>query len=498
MRALRYWAVRHARGLRRLYEVFSRLAPAFAPILALLGARRAQALLHPVERTTKRLLFDCRDCGQCVLSATGMACPMNCPKRMRNGPCGGVRADGHCEVEPQMRCVWVEATDGIKRITGDTVARPTPLLPAIDVRRQGRSTWIQVVQKQPEPTFQPPVGERSTHASGISLLERACLSGKFVVTVEIAPPDSADPAPLLERAGIFAGLVDAMNVTDGAGGNCHMSSAAASAVLAAHGIEAVYQIACRDRNRIAIQGDVLGAAALGVRNVLCLTGDDVSQGDHPQARPVFDLDAVSLLRVVRGMCDHGEFASGRKLQTAPDLFIGATANPFVPPFVDRIANLEKKIVAGARFIQTQFCFDLRMLEEFMYEVRKRGLHERAHILVGVGTLSSAKALAWMAGHVPGVHVPEAVLERIAKAPDQRREGLGFCIETIDALRTIEGVAGVHLMGHRNEQTLADIIRSAFPERAAAAAHAAQCGLAGSELRYLHTARPPSSPRTASG
>lgn len=465
MRALRYCAVRHARGLRRLYKGFSRLAPAFAPILAWLGPRRAQALLHPVERTTKGLLFDCRDCGQCVLSATGMACPMNCPKRMRNGPCGGVRENGHCEVEPQMRCVWVEATDGIKRITGDEVAPPTPLLPAIDVRRQGRSTWIQVVQGRPEPAFLPPVEERLTPASSPSSLERACRSGEFVVTVEIAPPDSADPAPLLERARLFAGRVDAMNVTDGAGGNCHMSSAAASAVLAAHGLEAVYQVACRDRNRIAIQGDVLGAAALGVRNVLCLTGDDVSQGDHPQARPVFDLDAVSLLHVVRGMCDQGEFASGRKLQVAPELFIGATANPFVPPFVDRVANLEKKIVAGARFIQTQFCFDLGRLEEFMREVRTRGLHERAYILVGVGTLSSAKALAWMAGHVPGVHVPQAVLERIAAATDQKAEGMRVCIETIDALRQIEGVAGVHLMGHRNEHTLKDIIRSAFPERA---------------------------------
>lgn len=469
MLALRRWSVRHARGLRRVYEGFARLAPVFAPLLRLLGSRRSEALLYPVERSAKQLMFDCQQCGQCVLSATGMACPMNCPKQMRNGPCGGVRADGGCEVRPEMRCVWVEATAGTKRITGDAVARPTPLLPALDRRLAGRSTWIQVVQGRPDPAFQPPVGERITPASRQSQLERACRAGEFVVTVEIAPPDSADPAPLLERARVFAGLVDAMNVTDGAGGNCHMSSAAASAVLAANGIDAVYQIACRDRNRIAIQGDILGAAALGVRNVLCLTGDDVSQGDHPQAKPVFDLDAVSLLHIARGMCDRGEFASGRKLQTPPDLFIGATANPFVPPFVDRVANLEKKIVAGARFIQTQFCFDVALFDEFMREVRRRGLHERAHILVGVGTLGSAKALAWMARNVPGVHVPAAMLERIAQAADERAEGRRICIETIAALRQVEGVAGVHVMGHRNEQTLAEIIRGAFPERAARAA-----------------------------
>ena len=466
MLALRHWAVRHARALSRVYEGFARLAPAFAPALRLLGRRRAEALLHPIERRAKRLLFDCRECGQCVLSATGMACPMNCPKTMRNGPCGGVRPDGRCEVRPGMRCVWVEATEGTKRIAGVERARPTPLLPAIDVRRARRSTWIEVVEGRRDPAFQPPVGERTTPEARQSALERACRAGEFVVTVEIAPPDSADPAPLLDRAAVFAGLVDAMNVTDGAGGNCHMSSAAASAVLAANGFEAVYQIACRDRNRIAIQGDILGAAALGVRNVLCLTGDDVSQGDHPQAKPVFDLDAVSLLHIARGMCDQGEFASGRKLQTAPDLFVGATANPFVPPFVDRVANLEKKIVAGARFIQTQFCFDVAMFEAFMLEVRRRGLHERAHLIVGVGTLSSAKALAWMAAHVPGVHVPAGVLERIGRAPDQRLEGQRVCIETIAALRDIEGVAGVHVMGHRNEDALASILRHAFPDRRA--------------------------------
>ena len=275
--------------------------------------------------------------------------------------------------------------------------------------------------------------------------------------MEVAPPDSADPATLLAKAAPFKGLVDAINITDGAGGNCHMSSVAASAILTAHGFTPVYQVACRDRNRIAIQGDILGAAALGVQNILCLTGDDVSQGDHPQAKPVFDLDAVSLLHIARGMCDRGEYASGRKLLTAPDLFIGATANPFVPPYGDRIANLEKKIVAGARFIQTQFCFDLAMFEDFMRLVRERELHRQAHIIVGVGTLSSAKALSWMAKHVPGVHVPPELLARIAAAPDQKAEAKQVCIETIQALARIEGVAGVHVMGHKNEDTLAEII-----------------------------------------
>ncbi len=457
MYSVRLWSVRHAAGLKRLYDCFSRLAPLLAPIARLLGSQRLEALLRPLERGAKGVFFDCRMCGQCVLSATGMACPMNCAKEMRNGPCGGVRADGHCEVRPALRCAWVEATAGAKRVAPDHQAHPTPLLPAVDQRKRGSSTWIQLVHGRKDPAFQPPVGARTTPEAEESPLEAACRSGRFVVTVEIAPPDSADPAVLLARAERFRGRVDAMNVTDGAGGNCHMSSVAASAILAQAGFNPVYQVACRDRNRIAIQGDILGAAALGVKNVLCLTGDDVSQGDHPQAKPVFDLDAVSLLHVARGMVDRGEFASGRRLETPPRLFIGATANPFVPPFVDRVANLEKKIVAGARFIQTQFCFDLPLLEAFMAELRGRGLHRRARIVVGVGTLSSAKALHWMGSHVPGVHVPEALLRRIAAASDQKAEAKRACVEIVQAVRRIDGVAGVHLMGHRNEDTLAEII-----------------------------------------
>ena len=457
MRSLRLWSVRHARGLRRVYDLFSRLAPVVAPVARTLGEARTEALLRPLERNAKGLLFDCRMCGQCVLSATGMACPMNCAKEMRNGPCGGVRANGACEVKPEMPCVWVEATVGAKRLASDHLAHPTPLLPAIDQRKRGSASWIQVIHGRADPAFQPPVGERITPDAQQGPLERACRSGRFVVTVEVAPPDSADPATLLAKAAPFKGLVDAINITDGAGGNCHMSSVAASAILTAHGFTPVYQVACRDRNRIAIQGDILGAAALGVQNILCLTGDDVSQGDHPQAKPVFDLDAVSLLHIARGMCDRGEYASGRKLLTAPDLFIGATANPFVPPYGDRIANLEKKIVAGARFIQTQFCFDLALFEDFMRRLRERELHRQAHIIVGVGTLSSAKALSWMAQHVPGVHVPPELLTRIASAADQKAEAKQVCIETIQALARIEGVAGVHVMGHKNEDTLAEII-----------------------------------------
>jgi methylenetetrahydrofolate reductase (NADPH) len=452
MRALRHWSVRHASALKRVYDAFAQYAPYLRRPVLWAGARSAERLLRPVERASKRLLFDCKMCGQCALSSTGMACPTNCAKQMRNGPCGGVRANGACEVNPAMRCVWIEAIEGTKQI-----GQPSDkfFLEPIDHRYWNHSSWLRVIEgTHPMPTAVHPL---ATPARETFAFEQTCKSGNFVVTVEVAPPDSAVSATLIERASRFRDLADAVNITDGAGANCHMSSAAAAAILVANGLTPVAQFSCRDRNRIALQGEILGATALGVRNVLCLTGDDVSKGDHPYAKPVFDLDSISLLRIIEGMRDQGTFASGRKLDVAPNLFIGATANPFVPPFVDRVDNLEKKIDAGAQFIQTQFCFDVPLLADFMREARARDLHKRCAIIVGVGTLSTAKALSRMAHHVPGVHIPEAVLRRIGSADNQKAEAKSVLIETIRAVREIEGVAGIHLMGYRNDEVLAEAI-----------------------------------------
>jgi 5,10-methylenetetrahydrofolate reductase len=236
-----------------------------------------------------------------------------------------------------------------------------------------------------------------------------------------------------------------------------MSSLAASALLAADGYEPVFQIACRDRNRIAMQGDILGAAALGVRNLLAVTGDGVGNGDHPEARPVFDLDSVSLLAVARGLRDRGRYASGRTVGARPDLFLGATINPFAPPFGERIANLEKKIAAGAQFVQTQYCFDADMLAAFMRDVLSRGIERRCHILVGVGPLPSARTARWMLARIPGVHIPEQLLRRLEQSADQKREGAKICVEMILALRRMDGIAGVHVMAHRNENLVPEIL-----------------------------------------
>lgn len=461
MKAMRYFSVRHALVLSRIYNFALNLIKPIIPFTRKIKPSYLNACLKPLERTAKGIMFDCQMCGQCVLSSTGMACPTNCAKEMRNGPCGGVRVDGHCEVKPEMICVWTEIVKGQKNIDGQNTLPPKTIAP-IDRRLMGTSSWARVLKEEEQTIPVPPPPEwveREKAPFEIACVNRLNGGAKPVVTIELAPPDSADASDLLVRAAMFDGMVDAINITDGPGGNCHMSSVAASTILTLNGYNAVCQVGCRDRNRIAIQGDILGASALGVRNLLCLTGDDVSQGDHPEAKRVFDLDAVSLLRAMTSMRDKSQFASGRALTVAPNLFIGATFNPFVPPHEDRIKNLELKALAGASFFQTQFCFDVAMFENFMKLVREREIHKKSAIIVGLGTLSTAKALAWMAKNVPGVHIPQKLLERIASSPNQKAEGLKILTETISQVLAIEGVAGVHLMGHKNEAILAEAINS---------------------------------------
>ncbi len=306
--------------------------------------------------------------------------------------------------------------------------------------------------------------------SGRSRLERVLRSGRFAVTAELNPPDSADAHAVYDRALVLASVCDAINATDASGANVHMSSVGVCALLTRAGYEPVMQVSCRDRNRIAIQGDLLGAAAMGVRNVLCLTGDGVQAGDQPEAKPVFDLDSITLLRTARLLRDDGRFLSGRPLEMRPAFFLGAAENPFAPPFEERAHRLAKKIEAGAEFIQTQFCFDVPRMEAFMRRARDLGLPERAAILVGVGPLRSAHAAEWMRSHIPGVAIPEAVIDRLrrAGAEREREEGKRICIEVIQQVRQIEGVRGVHVMAYRQEELVAEIIEAAglLPRRVA--------------------------------
>ncbi len=288
-------------------------------------------------------------------------------------------------------------------------------------------------------------------------LERLLRAGQFAVTSELAPPDSADPEDVYRRARIFDGYVDAINATDGSGANCHMSSLAVCALLTRVGYAPVMQISCRDKNRIAIQGDILGGAAMGVCNILCLTGDGVQAGDHPQALPVFDLDSMSLLNTARTLRDERHFLSGRKISFAPRVLLGAAENPFAQPTQFRAQRLAKKVAAGAQFIQTQYCYDVPLLRQFMQHVEDLGLLDKVFILVGVGPFKSAKAAEWISAHVPGVHIPGSVIERLKGATDQAAEGRRLCTDLVQEIRGIRGVHGVHLMAYRQEESVAEII-----------------------------------------
>lgn len=291
-------------------------------------------------------------------------------------------------------------------------------------------------------------------------LERLLREGVFAITTEISPPDSADPQEVYERASVFDGYVDAMNATDGSGGNCHMSSIGMCSLLTQRGYDMVMQMTCRDRNRIAMQSDVLGAAAMGVSNILCLTGDSVENGDHPDAKPVFDVDSMALLSMLRGMRDDSQYLSGRKLTAAPRIFLGAAENPFAPPLDERLRRLGEKISAGAQFVQTQYCFDMEVLDQFMAGATEQGLHEKVFILLGVGPLASAKSAAWIRSNIPGVHIPDAIIDRLDGAKDQEQEGVNICVEILRHITELDGVSGAHIMAYRQEHRVPEIVEKA--------------------------------------
>lgn len=295
-----------------------------------------------------------------------------------------------------------------------------------------------------------------------SHLERLLRSDVFVVTAEMPTVDTADPAAVRRIAEGLRGRVDAVNCTDNSSAHPHLSSIAAGHLLLDAGVEPIVQLTCRDRNRLALQADLLGAAALGVRTVCLMTGDDVSVGDHPEAKPLYDLDSIHLIRTARILRDEGVYLSGRKLETPPDYLIGAVENPFAPPLEFRPMRLGKKIEAGAEFIQTQICFDLPRLRLFLARAGDLGLLGLVPILVGVFVPRTARALRYLRDEVPGIDVPEEVLARMEAAPAERQPEVGVAIATeiVHEVRELPGVRGVHLMAIRNEEGLHRVIEEA--------------------------------------
>jgi len=284
-------------------------------------------------------------------------------------------------------------------------------------------------------------------------------SNQFVVCGEIGPPQSCDGDVIRNKSKHFKGYVDAVNITDNQTAIARLSSIASAKILLDDGVEPIMQMTCRDRNRLAIQSDLLGAAALGIRNVLCLTGDHQTFGDNPEAKGVFDLDSIQLIATVANM-NRGFLLSGFEMKKATAFLIGAAANPFAVPFEMRLIRLHKQIEAGAHFIQTQPVFDLEIFTRWMERVVAMGLHEKTAILAGVMPTKSVKALLWMKEEVPGVKIDDKYIRRMKEARDPEAEGVKMAVEIIQALRNIKGIRGIHLMPALWESITPTIIKEA--------------------------------------
>lgn len=291
-----------------------------------------------------------------------------------------------------------------------------------------------------------------------SRLEQVLKAGQFAMTAETSPPDAATAEVVLNRVSCLKGVADAVNVTDGASARVHMSALAAAAIMAQEGIEPVLQLTTRDRNRIALQGDVVGASALGIHNFLCLTGDKMSAGDQPEAAEVFEIDSGALMRQMRDMRDLGSYPSGREINPPPSLFLGGAEVPMDPGSDWSPARINAKIDNGAQFFQTQYCFDLGIVERYCHRLLEEGITEKAYFLIGIGPLASAKSARWMDQNLFGVDIPEAIIKRLEGADDEKAEGRAICAELLQGFSEIKGCAGAHLMAPHQEAACAQVIQ----------------------------------------
>jgi len=364
---------------------------------------------------------------------------VECPKLMTNGPCGGVTLKGECEVDGRL-CVWAEAVTSVSSSSAIFPSAPPD--------------WSLA-----EPFSVPLPAGQSARASSDTLdkdqrpwrqrgrFETLLREGRFVVTAEANPPDSASAVDYLKRVQPLIGVIDALHISDNSLASPHMCGLATAALIEQMGMETILHMTCRDRNRNMLQADLLGAAALGVKNVLCLTGDHPAIGDHPAAKPVFDLDAVSWIDTVRHLRDERTLLSGRALDEAPNVFIGGGAEPTAAPIEFRPLRLANKVASGIDFAVTQVVYDMEMLGTFMRRVCDLGLDKKIYILVSVGAMAGPAMARGMNSNTPGVVVPEDVIRRLEAAPQGRRreEGLRICVEQIQQLKEMQGVSGIDIM-----------------------------------------------------
>ena len=304
------------------------------------------------------------------------------------------------------------------------------------------------------------MNEQTTKSPLPETLRERLRQGRFVITAEIVPPVSCDAKELIHKAAPLRSVADAVNVTDGAGARAHMAALAAAKLLRDAGIEPVLQLTCRDKNRIALQSELMGAAALGIKNLLILTGDDPKAGDQPETKPVFDVDSRTLIETARRLRDEGTLPTGRKVSGHAAFFIGAADMPIDPPAGWQPNALLGKIKSGAQFAQTQFCMDAAIVRRYVGALEQAGVTKELSILIGVNPLRSAKSARWMKSHLFGTIIPDAFVERMEKSADPAREGVRICVDLIEELAKISGVAGVHIMAPGNDAAIPEVIAAA--------------------------------------
>ncbi|MEI2610525.1 MAG: methylenetetrahydrofolate reductase C-terminal domain-containing protein [Candidatus Promineifilaceae bacterium] len=449
-------------------------------------------VLAAIERFVKGPLFGCRMCGNCLLQETAFICPMECPKGARNGPCGG-STEAHCYVDPTRPCIWYHIYDRAFRLGREEKLRE--VLPPLDWDKVGTETWGDVVRQVQKVGFKTvftgllardphqrattwdavfqPVREPAwwqgdaeyhppTYQEPMSELERRLRAGEFVVTAEVAPPVSVAVGKMCRNVELVKPFVTAVNFTDCPSATPRMSSWACSKMALEAGAEPVLQIAARDRTRTGLQAEVLGASTLGIRNVLCLSGDSARLGPPPLGRmDVIDIDSIQMLWILRRMRDEGHFLDGRDIKFPPQLFLGAAASPFASEPRFQAIREHKKVNAGAQFFQTNLVYDPDGLEIWLNELAKRNILDKVYILVGITPLKNLKVAQYMHHDVPGVFIPDTLLKRMEKAGDgAAEEGVTIALELIEAIKGKQGVNGIHLMAVGWEEIVPRIVKEA--------------------------------------
>lgn len=455
-----------------------------------LGAR----LLETAERAVKGPLFGCRMCGNCLLQETAFVCAMECPKGVRNGPCGG-STQSHCYVDETRPCIWYQIYDRAFRMGRQEML--LEVLPPLDWDKVGGETWGDVVRQvrklgprtvfpgllNPEagvraatwdsifrPVRQPDwwQGDSAYHAPAYtepaSELERRLKAGEFVVTAEVAPPISCKLDKMLRNVELLKPYVAAVNFTDNPSAAPRTASWACSAIAIQHGAEPVMQIAARDRTRVGLQSEVLGAADLGIRNILCISGDSMKMAPAPRGRlDVVDLDAVQMLWILRRMRDEARYLDGREIKTPPRYFLGAAASPFASEPRFQALREHKKFNAGAQFFQTNLVYDVAHLEIWLNELAKRDILDKVFILVGITPLKTLKMARYMNEEVPGVFIPPPLMQRLQAADaagNVQEEGVQIALELIASIRKLQGVSGLHIMAVGWEEIVPRIVTEA--------------------------------------